>query len=35
MNVYDLHSGMEIEKQQQNDVVYWCGGNTRDLPEKN
>ncbi len=33
INVYDLHTGMEIEELQQYDVVYLCGGNTRDLPD--
>lgn len=34
INVYDLHTGMEIEELQQYDVVYLCGGNTHYLLER-
>ncbi len=34
IDVYDLHAGMEIEKLQQYNVVYLCGGNTRYLLER-
>lgn len=31
ISVYDMHEGMEIEKLQQFDVVYLCGGRTQYL----
>lgn len=34
IKVYDLHTGMELEKLQQYDVVYLCGGSTAYLLER-
>ncbi|MCI8623181.1 MAG: type 1 glutamine amidotransferase-like domain-containing protein [Provencibacterium sp.] len=34
IDVYDLHAGMELEKLQQYDAVYLCGGDTQYLLER-
>ena len=34
IKVYDLHSGMGLEKLKQYDVVYLCGGSTAYLLER-
>lgn len=34
IDVFDLHTGMEMEKLKQYDVVYLCGGNTYYLLER-
>lgn len=34
ITVYDLHTGMKIEKLRQFDVVYLCGGSTGYLLER-
>ncbi len=34
IDVFDLHGGMELDKLQQYDVVYLCGGNTHYLLER-
>lgn len=34
IDVYDLHTGMELERLRQYDAVYLCGGNTRYLLER-
>lgn len=34
IDVFDLHVTMELEKLQQYDVVYLCGGNTRHLLDR-
>ena len=34
IDVFDLHTGMEISKLKKYDVVYLCGGNTAYLLER-
>lgn len=34
IDVFDLHTGMELEKLQQYDVVYLCGGKTQYLLQR-